>query len=611
MRNEVLKKGFLFYALSTIAMALLMMNFIKSSSVLELMDFEGWIFLIVSCISHASQLALVPFLVFAILVGIRLPRVATVVQAIVTALLIILLYLDSQVYALYHFHINGFVLNMVFGEGASEIFTFDTLLYMKEGLRFAFLVLVVGVLLWLSTWIYKRKAKAYVLPIALSFVGCTLFAHLWHIYASFKQHQSVVKSAALLPYYFPTTANGLMYDLGMVPPESYQNLATSRQESDVRYPINPLETIKPDSLPNILIIAVDSWNKRALTAECMPNTFRFAKENRWYRNHVSSSNGTRSGIFGLFFGLSCYYWESFEPTHIQPLLIDRLLELGYVCQAYPSATLLEPPFAKVIFGNVPNLNVKTEGKRVLERDSKITEMLIADMRKHKEDGKPFFSFVFYDLPHSFELRQEQNTRFQPAWAYADYTKLDNDLDPTPFWNLYRNCCFQDDILLGKVFKALDEEGLSDNTIVILTGDHGQEFNENHRNYWGHNGNFSIHQIGVPMICHFPGTEAGEFSHRTTHYDVVPTLMSRYLGVRNPASDYSMGHLIDDTKPRLWHIVGSNLNYAFIIGGDTILEKKAEGSLDIYDARMKPIGNYKLPVKEFDAAVKNMNRFFKN
>ena len=120
MRNEVLKKGFLFYALSTIAMALLMMNFIKSSSVLELMDFEGWIFLIVSCISHASQLALVPFLVFAILVGIRLPRVATVVQAIVTALLIILLYLDSQVYALYHFHINGFVLNMVFGGGMTS-----------------------------------------------------------------------------------------------------------------------------------------------------------------------------------------------------------------------------------------------------------------------------------------------------------------------------------------------------------------------------------------------------------------------------------------------------------------------------------------------------------
>ena len=82
-------------------------------------------------------------------------------------------------------------------------------------------------------------------------------------------------------------------------------------------------------------------------------------------------------------------------------------------------------------------------------------------------------------------------------------------------------------------------------------------------------------------------------------------------MRNPASDYSMGHLIDDTKPRLWHIVGSNLNYAFIIGGDTILEKKAEGSLDIYDARMKPIGNYKIPVKEFDAAVKKLNRFFKN
>ena len=84
----------------------------------------------------------------------------------------------------------------------------------------------------------------------------------------------------------------------------------------------------------------------------MPNVYKYATENQWFTNHLSSSNGTRSSIFGLFFGLSCYYWESFEPSHIQPLLIDRLLQLGYHCQAYPSATLLEPPFAKVVFGNV-------------------------------------------------------------------------------------------------------------------------------------------------------------------------------------------------------------------------------------------------------------------
>ena len=55
-------------------------------------------------------------------------------------------------------------------------------------------------------------------------------------------------------------------------------------------------------------------------------------------------------------------------------------------------------------------------------------------------------------------------------------------------------------------------------------------------------------------------------------------------------------------PRLWHVVGSNLNYAFIINNDTILEKTADGALDVYDAHMNPVKNYRLPAKQFDKAI---------
>lgn len=192
----------------------------------------------------------------------------------------------------------------------------------------------------------------------------------------------------------------------------------------------------------------------------------------------------------------------------------------------------------------------------------------------------------------------------------DYTKLSNDMDPTPFYNLYRNTVYQDDILLGKVFETLKKQGLMDNTIVIVSGDHSQEFNENHRNYWGHNSNFSTYQLGVPMIWHIPGMQAHKYTHRTTHYDMVPTLMKDYLGVKNNPSDYSMGRIMTDKTPRLWQVVGSNLNYAFIIQGDTILEKTAEGGLDVYDAKMNPVKNYRMPAKQFDHAIKQLNRFFK-
>lgn len=168
---------------------------------------------------------------------------------------------------------------------------------------------------------------------------------------------------------------------------------------------------------------------------------------------MSGSNGTRSGVFSLFFGLSCYYWESFDPAHIQPLFIKRLQELGYEIQTYPSATFADPPFGRVIFGGVPGIHTETKGKTSLERDTRIAEEFISDSQQHKKRKRPFFSFLFFDLPHSFELPAEKNKRFQPAWAYADYTKLSNDMDPTPFWNMYRNCCYQDDLLLGRIFET--------------------------------------------------------------------------------------------------------------------------------------------------------------
>lgn len=104
-----------------------------------------------------------------------------------------------------------------------------------------------------------------------------------------------------------------------------------------------------------------------------------------------------------------------------------------------------------------------------------------------------------------------------------------------------------------------------------------------------------------MIWHVPGQQPHQYAHRTTHYDVVPTLMKEYLGVKNPEDDYSMGRLMTDSSPRLWQIVGSNLNYAFIIDKDSILEKTPQGSLDVYDSKMNPVKNYTLPVKQLIAS----------
>lgn len=213
-----LKQGFLFYAFSTILIAIQFSFYIVGSPILDYMDFEGWVFFAASCVSHASQFALVPYLLGFLVLLCRFPKTARVVQIVGVVLLCVLNYLNSQVYAIYHFHINGFVLSMVFGEGAGEIFNFDALLYLKEAGLFAIVAAIVVGVWYLSHRVWLLRKKAYVWLVAGIFVGSTLYAHLWHIYAAFYQHQSVMKSATLLPYYFPTTSNGLLLKWGCKQP---------------------------------------------------------------------------------------------------------------------------------------------------------------------------------------------------------------------------------------------------------------------------------------------------------------------------------------------------------------------------------------------------------
>ena len=55
LRIREAKQGFLFYAFSTLLIALQFGLYITDSSILGLMDLEGWLFFITSCISSASS----------------------------------------------------------------------------------------------------------------------------------------------------------------------------------------------------------------------------------------------------------------------------------------------------------------------------------------------------------------------------------------------------------------------------------------------------------------------------------------------------------------------------------------------------------------------------
>ena len=601
--------GFVFYFILTLVLSFQFFSFIIGSNTIVYMDVSGWGFYIMSCITHAASLALVPLLAYIFMMFCRLRYIAVGLFVVGATCLSTIVHVDMLVYDIYRFHINGIMLSMFFGKGGGEIFNFSTSLYYQMGIVVLCILLAYS-FVWLLLNRYSSLLRVKLKYLMLGLLFCTFYAHGYHIYADFNNQVSVQKSRRLLPYYFPTSAGGLLMDCGFVPSIQSQELNFENGKSEINYPLHDIQSVKVDTLKNIVFIMIDSWNPRAFTKECMPNIYEYARSNQWYRNHWGCSNGTRSSVFGLFFGISSYYWDFFESNHISPLFIEQLLANNYQCNIYPSAQIYDPPFARVIFNKLDNVRVETEGKTSMARDMKITDDFISSLDTLANSNKPFFSFLFYDLPHSFELPKEKLYKFQPSWDYADYSKLSNDVDATPFWNLYRNTCYQVDSIIGRVLTSLEENQLKENTVVVITGDHGQEFNENKKNYWGHNGNFSQSQIGVPLICHFPDKQPAIFMHRTTHYDIVPTIMKNYLGVLNVADDFSMGHLLENTVSRYWHIVGSELNYAFITDKGDIIEKKADGSLEITDSILNPLVDYEIDPIGMKESLDKLNAFLK-
>jgi arylsulfatase A-like enzyme len=76
--------------------------------------------------------------------------------------------------------------------------------------------------------------------------------------------------------------------------------------------------------------------------------------------------------------------------------------------------------------------------------------------------------------------------------------------------------------LARLFAGLDERGLRDETLVVLTADHGEELFEHAGFEHGH----SLHQevLHVPLVIWGPGVRPGRVEAPVSLVDVLPTLL---------------------------------------------------------------------------------------
>ncbi|ASC55850.1 DUF3413 domain-containing protein [Vibrio vulnificus] len=533
-------------------------------------------------------------------------------QALIASLGVATLFIDTIVFAQYRFHINAVVLELVMS-GQIVSFPLITWLMVIGGVA-----LLLAAQWWTIRWL-ENGAPVRALKLGRKFALLTFAALLAtnaiHIWAAAHAYQPVTTVKRYLPLFYPATADKFMRKQGWVDEEALerQKALAFKRKNDLNYPLARLQTQPVEKPLNIMLLVVDSWRADTFNADNTPNMWKYAQSGVVFNNHIATGNATRTGIFGLFYGIPGTYWHGFLANQQSPVLIDRLQALDYQLGIFTAAQLRKPEFNQTVFTKVENLRIGSEGGRPSELDADLTQDWLA-WYDQRDKSKPTFSFLFYDAPHGYDFPADFEPKYEPMLKEVNYLKLNNDTDPTPFFNRYKTSVRYVDSMATKVLDKLKESGDLENTLVIITGDHGQEMNDNKLNFWGHNSNFTDAQVNVPFAIFGPGVDAAKMQWSsealTSHQDVVPTLMKHYLGVTNDVKDYSVGEdLLGDAVKRDW-IISSNYSGYAIITDDNILEVSGGGQYQFMDKTNRQLKDQQPNFTYLQQALEQISRFSK-
>ncbi|WP_432671412.1 DUF3413 domain-containing protein [Flavobacterium sp. SM2513] len=568
-------------------------------------------YLVVTSLSHFILISVLPILISIILYLITRKRMLVIgFNVILSVLWLLYIQVDTIIFSQFRYHISPMVLKMAFGKRSGDIFQFSA-----ENILVAIGFVILLVLLQLLFHFIARKImeKRNDLKIKISlfvFLLCTLFGNVIYAWSDANYYGSITQTKEVFPIYFPLVDDDLMLQLGLIDLERTKNKSvnTNFSSSTIAYPLKEI-TATNATHKNIIYIVVDTWRFDYMSPKITPNIYSFSKKASVFNNHMSGSNMTTGGIFSLFYGIPATYFYNFTSQELPPVLMTELQKQQYQFHIFGSSTLENPPFNRNVFANIHSFPLFTEGKTPSERDQKINDLFISTIQK-QDTSKPFFSFLFYDSAHGFDYPPTYKKPFSPDLDSVNYLALDDDYNPALLINRYKNALHYVDSLIGKVLVELENKNLLENSIIVITSDHGQEFNDLKKGYWQHGSNFGNYQIHVPMML-FDATKPPKTeTELTLHYDLAPTILSNYLGVKNNFSDYSYGEdLFTITNRRKYFICGYNQKFS-IIESDKIMTISPSGNLNVMDKKLNKLSDENINYNLVLEGIQTVNKFYK-
>ncbi len=300
--------------------------------------------------------------------------------------------------------------------------------------------------------------------------------------------------------------------------------------------VSPL-TPAPETKPNIFVVVVDSLRKDYVspyntTVQFTPHIGDFAAESVVMRNAFTRYGGTSLSEAAIWSGTLMLHKQFVQPFHPMNNL-EKMLEANDYDRYVSIDPILKPLIEQSKDVHRLDADVSYWADQDFCRTSVEAEQKI-DQRPDR--SRPIFLYTQPQNVHLVALMHAKSVRLPQRGRYPGF-------QPSAANELLRfDSCF------GQFISYLKSRGLYDNSIVVLTADHGEAYGE--YGHISHAYGMYPSTLRIPLMIHLPKAMRNRYYYDPQavafNMDVTPSLYY-LLGYRNIANDEKFGRpLFTDT-----------------------------------------------------------------
>jgi arylsulfatase A-like enzyme/tetratricopeptide (TPR) repeat protein len=267
-----------------------------------------------------------------------------------------------------------------------------------------------------------------------------------------------------------------------------------------------IDTIRPDRLGCYSTEYIQTPHIDALASRGVLFERAFAHNPMTLPSHVNMMMGTTPLYHGVHENSNSILHEDFCT------LAEYLKEKGYATGAFIGAFPLDSRFGLSQGFDVYDESYPSKASSAFVYQERTAGQVIqAALNWLERQDLKWFSFIHIWDPHApYSPPEPFNTKFKDDPYSGEVAYVDSEL--------------------GKIFDYLNAKKLMENTLIVLTGDHGEalgEHGESTHGYFAYNST-----LWIPLIIAVPQIKARRIDEYVCHTDIFPTICD-ILGVNKP------------------------------------------------------------------------------